>query len=220
MAGKSLYTFKDINYFNKIDTEYKAYFLGLIFADGSINEKLKTLQLTLREEDSVVLDIFMNEIYIDRDVRIILPKNDKHSIQKQATVTSSILYNDLVRLGIQPNKSVVGGKLEAEYIPSNLIHHFIRGYFDGDGCIYINQKTKCRYVTFTGSTDFINQIKLLLKENIEIGKGNISFRNESSTYNSTLSFGGNVQSIKIRDFLYKDATIYLERKKEKFYKEL
>ena len=80
---KHNYKFKDENFFDVIDSEEKAYFLGLIFADGSLNDKLRTLQLSLVDSDSEVLEKFIKLIYHDRELRTIWPKKWNHSIQNK-----------------------------------------------------------------------------------------------------------------------------------------
>lgn len=216
MAGKSKYIFNDMFFFEKIDTEEKAYFLGLIYADGSINNKLYTLQLNLIEEDKYLLDCLNNYIYKNRPLREINPRELNHKIQYQLTISSKKIYNDLNKLGIIQNKSIIGEWMIDNSVPSKLMNHFIRGYFDGNGCIYNNLKTKNKLVTFTGTTLFIEKLREFLVKNISLRKGNISNRNSSSLYNSTLVFGGNLQVERIKSYLYNNATIFMKRKKEKF----
>jgi hypothetical protein len=215
MAGKSKYTFKDENFFEKIDSEEKAYFLGLIFADGSLNNKLKTLQLTLVEEDSDILEYFIRNIYLDRELRTIYPRSVNHKVQKQVTITSRIFYESLLVYHLSQNKSENGIWVNEGLISKELFHHFIRGYFDGDGCIYHNNKSGDKTVSFTGSHVFIENLRRFLVVELSLNKGNISKRYKDG-FSSTLTFGGLKQVEKIKKYLYKDSNIYFKRKLLKF----
>ncbi len=65
------------NYFENIDTEQKAYFLGFIFADGNIqlrqgNTNKYRLRIGLRNKYSEIalLNTFKNELMYEGDIRI------------------------------------------------------------------------------------------------------------------------------------------------------
>ena len=100
-----------------------------------------------------------------------------------------------------------------EQVPKELIHHFIRGYFDGDGTAYfykriINNKEYIEYcLGFISSISFINS----LQNYINIGSSSIINNGKNSSL-----YVKDKKSVKfLIDFLYKDATIYLERKRKK-----
>lgn len=209
------YIFKNERFFEKIDSEEKAYFLGLIFADGSLNDKLKTLQISLVSEDSNVLELFNSLIYKNRPIRTITHKNIKHRDQNQVTVTSKLFYNDLLKYNLSQNKSRYGKWVNIELIPQNLRIHFIRGYMDGDGCIYIHKVKKAPLLTFNGHTNFIVELQKIIKQNIK-SKGNISIRNEETNYTSCLCYGGPIQVKRILDWIYKGSNIFLDRKYQKY----
>ena len=215
MAGKSKYTFKNERYFSKIDSEKKAYFLGLIFADGTMNDKLRTLSINLVEDDKEILQLFTEEIYEDRLLREVKPRKVEHKTQWQATVTSKLFYEDLTKFNLCQNKSEIGQWLNENLVPKSLIPHFIRGYFDGDGCIYHNLSTGDKVVTFTGNHIFIENLRRYLVIELSLKKGNISKRYKEG-FSSTLSFGGAKQIQKLKEFFYKDSTVYLKRKLLKF----
>lgn len=123
------------NYFEKIDSEDKAYFLGLICADGCIinNEVTHRYQLTLKlhTKDENILKDFIK--CIDGEMEIW-----KHGQREMVEVKLSgkKIINDLFKLGITSNKTF---NIKYPKLPNNLERHFLRGYFDGDGCIRINK---------------------------------------------------------------------------------
>lgn len=136
-------------YFHKIDSEYKSYILGLLYADGSIyqpkgNRQLK-LHISLQDGDGYILDKFAKEV-INREVINYLPpsvaKNNWKS-RNTVTIISNILCSKLIEYGCNINKSTVG--MSFPTLNKQMIPHFIRGFMDGDGCITIG-KIKYSYI--------------------------------------------------------------------------
>jgi intein/homing endonuclease len=81
------------------------------------------------------------------------------------SIVNKHLWLTLNNLGCVPNKSKI---LEFPFIfkNSNLTRHFIRGYFDGDGCIsyaIINNKVQPR-VSLLGTKSFLTTIKYILEK--------------------------------------------------------
>jgi hypothetical protein len=92
-------------------------------------------------------------------------------------------------------------------LSSDLIHHFIRGYFDGDGTFRFVEKQKNQTGITSASEKFREFIiKELSKNEIKInyyGGINLYIQNK-------------MDNQKFYNYIYKNATIYLERKKEKY----
>lgn len=202
---KNKYSF-DKTFFKKIDTEEKAYILGFIFADGNIT-KNNVFQLCLSEIDVDVL------IKINKAINSSYPIYSRPSHggyinarpQKYIRITSKELYNDLYKLNVK-NKDHI-----KKLIPKELFRHFIRGVFDGDGCIAkYSRKNECEF--------YIMAEKTLLFEFIdEFALNNINFKSPKYIKNIyKIRKSGILNIIKIYDFLYKDATIYLDRKYNKW----
>lgn len=114
-------------FFDVIDTEQKAYWLGFIYADGSLAElhdEIIAVCIGLRSRDENHLQLFRHDI------------KSNHAIQRRSNaavinVTSRRLAQGLIGWGLMPNKS-----LKIVYpcnLPNYLERHFIRGYVDGDG---------------------------------------------------------------------------------------
>ena len=123
------------NYFEKIDSEDKAYFLGLICADGCILNNKKTYRyqvaLKLHIKDIEILKTFIK--CIDGEMEIW-----KHGQRDmvELKLSGKKMVNDLSNLGITNNKTFF---LKYPNILEHLERHFLRGYFDGDGCIRIKE---------------------------------------------------------------------------------
>jgi len=204
------YSFNE-DYFEKIDTEDKAYFLGFIVADGNINSK--TNAITIIQKETSILNTFKK--CIDSDCKISTTKSRDVST---ITVSSKKMKDDLYNLGINPNKTMI---VKYPNIPKNLEHHFMRGVFDGDGCISIHKRREGSRDTTdrgqvnicSGSRDFIEKYVDRLNEMCGITKNKI--RCPRGTYN-VIDWGSFSDIEKFYDLFYKNATIYLERKKKTF----
>lgn len=202
------------DYFENIDTEEKAYWLGFMFADGYIVDYSKKygedkFGITLHSKDKKTLEQFKKSIQSTN------PITDVSSNGRQLhriIMSSQKTVDDLISHGCIKQKSLI---LKPPIgVPQSLIHHFIRGYFDGDGSIFWNQSQFERHNTWTTPSYSINITST--KEMIEwiidqVGFGNIQkeSRREKTWYYTQR---GNQKVKQFCDYIYKDATIFMERK--------
>lgn len=126
--------------FEKIDTIEKAYWLGLLYADGWITKKGTswTIGLSLIDVDSM-------EKYRDFicPLRIIKKKKTYNGKQPYYLhITNKKIATDLIIHGCVERKSKI--LTFPDFLNDNLLNHFIRGYFDGDGSLSISETTHCR----------------------------------------------------------------------------
>lgn len=198
----------DSNYFNIIDSEEKAYWLGFLTADGYINDK-NVIELCLAEVDSDHIFKFKKSLCSDHAIskkKTIL--NGKEFYSYRISFKDTQISNDLKRYGLNNQKSY-NAFIPKEYIPSELIRHYIRGLFDGDGSIYkTSNGTSISLVS--GSDQMIIDFNNIIKENLDINMKNRISRNllEARLFSKH----------SVRAFLkwiYKDSTIYLDRKHSK-----
>jgi hypothetical protein len=201
------YNFNE-NYFEKIDTEDKAYFLGFIVADGCIHSNTNNIKIIQKEQD--ILYKFKN--YIKFDGPIFFSENRNIS---SIGVSSFKMKKDLENLGVVSNKTMI---IKYPSIPMELENHFMRGVFDGDGCISIHhdkrdESDRGQVNICSGSIDFISKYVDNLYKYANVKKNNI--RCPKGTY-YVIDWGGLTDVENIFRFLYKDATVFLERKKETF----
>lgn len=146
------------NYFEKIDTQEKAYFLGFIFADGCvifdpIRYRYK-LTVKIHSKDKHILNSLISSI----DGEMMVWENETKF--SQVTLSGKKIVSDLIKLGATPNKTF---DLQYPIIDENLEKHFLRGYFDGDGCIRVRTdrrgNTKLGDLRIVGgSSDMLNMI--------------------------------------------------------------
>lgn len=213
------------DYFSIIDSEDKAYFLGLFTADGCVGKKLNTI--ALQKEDEYILKKFNFFINSNRPLKNINPQCKNCKPQVRLEINSFKIKTDFIKLGVIPNKS---HKTYFPEIPEHLWSHFIRGVFDGDGCIsysYSKFKTKNginKYKSMRfkiiGNINLIQKIQEILIEKCKISKNNLYIDGKHYKIKKenivSVIYEGNLQVNKIYTYLYKDATIFLTRKYEKF----
>jgi intein-encoded DNA endonuclease-like protein len=201
---------QDDSFFDIINTEEKAYFLGFLYADGCCY-KDRHIKLSIKSKDRHILEDFLKSIKSDRPIYT--------NKRNMATIlfTSKKLHKSLNALGC-PNRKTFKIKFPTEeQVPKHLIHHFIRGYFDGDGGVCFSAKTFRFY--FCGTQAFLEGVSDILNTEIGFNKNKLFERwPERKTNIRSLCHGGNKKAFIFREYLYKDATIFLKRKYNKFFK--
>lgn len=209
------------NYFDIINTEQKAYYLGLLYADGCNSPKTNSIKISLQESDISILDRFNIEINSNRPLNFVKNKNPKRKNFYILNITSKRMSEQLTKLGCFTRKSLILKFPTEEQVPANLIQHFIRGYFDGDGSFYF-YKNKSQYkklqISLTSTLDFCNYTKDTLYKILTINCGiyRPKYSIKRNTTTRELRISGNKQVKIFLDWLYKDATIWLDRKYEKY----
>lgn len=191
----------DTSFFENIDTEEKAYFLGIMFSDGSVSRN--QFYLKLKDEDVVVK--FKEALKCNYAIR----HNEIPYYNYILQISSIKMCEDLTNLGCCPNKTRV---LKFPNIPNSLYRHFIRGFLDGDGCIRVGKTLGTSSLDIAcASQEFIITLKEVLAPiAIHIG---ISKEKKYDVWH--LRCGGR-QVKTILDWLYKDSTVYMDRKYFKY----
>ena len=202
-------------FFDVINTEEHAYFLGILYADGCNSLDKGEITLRLQENDLEILKRLNIVIGHSKPIGFIPKKSEKHKNLRRLTINSKKMSNRLNDLGMMQNKTF---KLEyPKWMPENLHNHFIRGYFDGDGCVTFNKINKQLSISFTGTENMMIGIQDILIRRLSFSKTKLSIRHPERNHNiRSLSYFGNGNSIKFYDFIYDDATIFMRRKKNKF----
>lgn len=199
-------------YFSKIDTEEKAYFLGLLFADGYIEAPNKNSNgkvcLRLSKPDIYMVEALASAICPENTVRYRKAYIDSRNwnIKESAEIsfTSKIINNDLNNLGMLYGKSKLGRIFPN--INKDLIRHFIRGYFEGDGCLCIKQGINVKKVEIS----FYCPDKYFLESISEYTTNSVISQSKNGLY--SLRLNNTLNKYNFLNFLYKDCSIYLYRK--------
>lgn len=211
------------NYFDNIDTEIKAYLLGFFIADGWLNVGNSRFGLQIKEEDNIVLHYIKNEFVNDS---VISTKNRTTETVTRKNI-STIRWTSSHMKDIFMNKyKILENKtydktfiFPFEEIPEHLIRHFIRGFFDGDGC-FSKIRQSLSITIISTSLNFLNQIAKYFTNLSEGINEVIREINGKTTNYYTLNFNFErtdkpEKVLKIYNYLYDDSELYLIRKKDK-----
>lgn len=216
-------------YFDSIDTEDKAYWLGFVWSDGNIHKREREnrsieycFKLALSEKDKDHIEKFKKSICSNHEIKRY--KSSGFTNKNVDFFTSEIRIYDRYfseRLYLDYNLTPYRTEIKSlvSKIPEELIRHFIRGVFDADGSIssYYNESIKIsvQFTTTYTVNEFIN--------NHFIEKGLCSTKlkpyirhKERDSNCNTKNYSGRVQAIGILDYLYRDSNMFLDRKNEKF----
>lgn len=210
--------FHDEDYFESIDNEHKAYWLGFLFADGYILESSygqKKLGFSLAKDSEDALENFKKDIQATNPITWEFPGQREGECRRQPMgrilLTSDKTTNDLIDKGMIPRKS--RALLPPDKLPESLFRHFVRGFLDGNGSIGMrlsNNRLSAR-VSFTTTYDVAEWLK-----NISPVSGGSIIKDKRHETVYSYSLGGNNQVRKFLAWLYDDATIFLERKYHKY----
>lgn len=198
------------NSFKEILTEEDAYWLGFITADGYLNEDRHFLNIKLAEKDYDHLVKFCNYMQANPNDFIIKDMGASGNLVFSVTFNSIDIENNLKQYNIKQAKST---KETYYHLPKNLIRHYIRGIFDGDGGFSTNHKKEViDRMQIVGSLDILINIKKEIEENV-INVNPINIK-QGNLY--VLLISGYDKIYKISEWLYKDINIYLDRKYEQY----
>jgi predicted HTH domain antitoxin len=197
------------NYFNTINTEDKAYFLGLLYADGYNNESRNCVVLSLKEDDLEILEKFNKCLDSNRPIKAVTYKNENVKLQYRLSISSKQISQDLKDKGCGQAKTFDIKFPDTDILPKNLKKHFIRGYFDGDG--WVGKQSSC----IVGTQLFCESLKDILKDELNINSY-IRTRHKERNHNIRMhEISGGRQLRKFMKWLYDDCNFYMRRKYEK-----
>ncbi len=203
--------------FFKVWSGDMAYILGFFAADG---------YMTVNKRGGQFWCIDINDSILVEGIRAVIESNHKISVRRRhdgnnfsfrLQIGSIEMCDDLRKLGFGPNKT---HRLAMPDVPDEYFGDFVRGYFDGDGCVWTGDMHKERetwtHVISIIFTSCSNEFLLALKNRLEIfgiEKGVLSRKHPNY---SRLIYSVN-GSLKIHDFMYnRPCNLFLSRKKIKF----
>lgn len=205
----------DEHFFDEIDTPVKGYVFGFLLSDGCNSMDKRTIELSLQEEDKDILERIRAEVKSEKPLEF-LDYSNKHDFgytyknQYRLQFFSSKICSALAKHGLVPNKSLV---IEFPHFDDSVMSSLIRGMWDGDGSLglYSNNIS----VSLTATKMFCEGLKVYLKENINVDCKIY----DASCHNGitkTLYISKNADKIKFLEWMYKDSTIHLERKYQRY----
>ena len=208
----------DQNYFDEIDTEGKAYFLGLLYADGYNNEDKGVVVLGLKKDDKEILEKFKKELKTNKPLQKV--KTNKYSYSKpsysdqyRVVICSKHISEKLKEFGCMQKKSLL---LKFPFwLNKNLINHFIRGYFDGDGYIGVRKTGRADFYLI-GTENFCKTLKNIFHTELKVRAFITNTTNSKKV--KQLGVCNKKGILELRNWFYNDAYFYLNRKYKTFLK--
>ena len=202
------YTYNETAF--KDNTEKCYYFLGFIYADGCMKDNGEMV-INISNKDVALLKSLAEYLETKKPIKYSTSINSCY-----ISITNKIIYNNLLNFGLKPRKSLTN--LFPDNIPTNMLCNFIRGYFDGDGCVSFKKginKNRLR-INFVGTYEFLYELQKKLIENIGIKKTKISnVTKDKNTY--VFNVQGKLDVDNVKSFFYNQASIFLERKRKIFF---
>lgn len=198
------------NYFDLIDSPDKAYWLGFLTADASINKSNGALTLELASIDKDHLRKFIETIQSTHPIK------DAAKNCCRICIGNKHMVKSLSTLGVVPNKTHC---TQTPDIDESLLRHFYRGILDGDGWItnrYQSRgKINCEFGFSSGCEVFIHEIHDWIQTQLARKCGYIIHRQRSNGSVYQLTIGGNTLFKQLCKLFYEDATSYLDRKHDR-----
>lgn len=197
------------NYFEKLDSLEKLYFLGWIYSDGHVfsydDKKYAGIKIKIQKRDAYILEYLKNLIESDAPILADYTSGREYS---KVTFGSKVIYEDLQKYGLENNKT-----FKIKYPLEHIWDHrpFILSVFDGDGSISIKKSTGMPQLSFAGTEAMIVQIKNILES--ELGVNPVKIIKVRNTYH--LAYGGPASVHAIATWMYSwNPPVYLARKRE------
>lgn len=201
------------DFFSKIDEQKKAYWLGVLWADGNIHYRngQYTVNIGVQKSDKEWLQDFKTDLNTNYPI-----KKKKGQDHVELHITSQSLFKDLEQYGIVPRKTYKN--MKPPKLDDSLYLHFIRGIFDGDGTIVRgkrpNRPSFHLHVSITNSEKICYFISNFLERKNDI-KGSV-FPIKHSAVSFTWSLSGRLQIKTFGELIYENANRFLERKYQRF----
>lgn len=207
----------NLDFFKEINTEAKAYILGFIAADGHVDGTKYSFVIALKDSDYELLEKIRDAMGSTHPIVQHIPatnpykKSTNQNLEKcSLAINGKELVTPLIQMGLVGNKTYSLSGDIIKYVPEHLIRHFLRGYFDGDGCISLEKRYKSgtkSTVHVAGNLDFLeNTFNKYFPTACAIRKYKIS----KQCYDYTIQ--DKKQVLKFLAYLYSGSTIYLKRK--------
>lgn len=213
IRGKRKHYF-NFDYFEKIDSHEKAQILGLWAADGYVKFN-EFASVALAESDKEYLEKVAKYIGYNNKLRFIPKNKPDEQNQYELRLNSKKMTEDLTHLGIVQAKSLILKFPTLEQVPKEFVCSFILGYLEGDGCIYVPKMGRDIKISLTGTFEFLNKIKNIIKEILGM-ESQLIYISETENNTYSLLIRGAYKSVKLLDWLYKDCPFFMNRKHNEY----
>jgi uncharacterized protein YerC len=190
--------------FDDLRNEQSAYWLGFLFAEVGIERT--NISVSLSAKDTSHLELLMRFIRCEKSIRLFKCAG-KYDVAR-IDISDHILADRIRQLGIDVHRP--SGVDLLGRIPECSMNHFLRGWFDGDGCAYSFPQ-----ICFVGRKPFLSKVQEIFIERASANPVTLKSSGAKDPSIATLYYRGVYRCLAITDFLYKDASVFLERKRNK-----
>ena len=198
----------DVNFFEKIDNEEKAYWFGFISADGHIGKNRNSIKITLALKDKKHVEKFKKSIKSEHSIIIRKQKAFNNIFEAaEIVINNKKIHSDLYNLGLRNLKI---NHLLPKDIPDELMHHYLRGLYDGDGWFTLTPRS--RELGLGMNKPILEFFDKQIVKFLKIKSRPVKEYKSISRYR--VAHKDDIK--KILDWFYEDATVYLDRKYEKY----
>jgi dUTP pyrophosphatase len=184
------------NFLEEIDDEFSAYLLGWIASDGHI--ATDGVYISIHIKDAKILDAIARKIGDPS----LCTLSEKHQRANLALSRQSVANAASKWLNVSPGKK--SHTVRFPNLKETLIKHFIRGYFDGDGCVSSPYRDRRQPRASISSQSQIMLESLSSNSNIP------------ATINKDSVEWNGVKALDFLSWIYDEANYYLERKYESY----
>lgn len=192
------------NYFEKIDSNDKAYFLGFILTDGNISLNENIIRLSLSSKDEEILNVFKEKT--GNTNKICIREDGRHS-ERTFQLRSKKWKDDLAKYGVIPRKTFIS---EMPILSTDMMSHLIRGMIDGDGWISF----KSHQIGFCGNEKTVTQLKEYLVKTLNVYNVKVIHANENLWQ---VTWASKTDIKKIGNYIYQNKdNCFLTRKYNNF----
>jgi len=196
-------------YFDTIDTQEKAYWFGFILADGGLHKNGKQVRVLLASKDRKHLEKLANVFNVRiHDNAVVDRRTNRTYLRSMVHLNSVRIWTAIVDKGVPQRKCDFTSADVLDSLSPALLRHFARGYFDGDGSIGKVGFAEFR-LTIVGPRCIVTALRDLVAEALDVSCGAPAY--QSGIWRIT--WCGTDKLNTIRNWLYDDATVFLERKK-------
>jgi hypothetical protein len=207
------------------DSEFKWYFMGFVAADGNLNRKESRLEITINEKDRILLEVFRDRIVPDKPIY----ERPKTNAVRFSITNKEIVDYIIDEIGIPERKSLtlsfpntydpqeydhfpINARVDGNILPG-YVHHFMRGYFDGDGTWGVKKAKRnvdgnMRHY-YGLRMRVLGTDRFLRTYSIRFDDSSRTPYNRGGFYSLEMNFS---KAEEFADFIYNDATIFLQRK--------
>ncbi len=195
-------------------TPEMAYVLGYIFVDGSLEDAsyIRGKYLRISSKEKEILEEIKKTLESHhnlqvRESQMVKHRNGYYKSSKlyMLRIGDHNIYRDLIKLGLTPRKSL---SMIFPKVPQKYFGQFLKGYFDGDGCLYVKKPGILRLIFSCGSLKFLKSLTANLNKYLGIKIQPIFY----NSYSYQLRYYKN-DTLKILNYMYKNQNKpYLKRK--------